>query len=63
LQARYSSDSVALRLPDGSATLPIALSGSGSRYANDSLEFWEHAGTARLTRRGKIIHDRCRPDK
>jgi membrane-bound inhibitor of C-type lysozyme len=61
LRARYFADSVSLRLPEGAATLPIARSASGARYANDTLEFWEHAGEVRLSIRDSVRHQRCRP--
>lgn len=61
--ARYSRDSVALRLPNGTAVLPIARSASGARYANDTLEFWEHAGEARVTQQGKVVLEGCRPER
>jgi membrane-bound inhibitor of C-type lysozyme len=32
-----------------SYTLPSALSGSGARYSDGSVEFWEHQGKATLT--------------
>jgi membrane-bound inhibitor of C-type lysozyme len=60
LHARYSGDSVALRLPRGDATLPVARSASGARYANDTLEFWEHAGEVRLSLRDSVRHEGCR---
>jgi membrane-bound inhibitor of C-type lysozyme len=59
--ATFSNDSVKLRLPDGDATLPIARSASGARYANDTLEFWEHAGEARISRHGAMLLEGCRP--
>lgn len=61
LRARYVADTVLLHLPEGSASLPIARSASGARYANDTLEFWEHAGAARITRRGATLYEECRP--
>lgn len=63
LGARYSGDSVALRLPDGVATLARALSASGARYANDTLEFWEHAGEVRVTQRGRVSYSGCRAER
>jgi len=63
LHARYSADSAILRLPEGTATLPIARSASGARYANDTLEFWEHAGEVRLTRRDSVLHEGCRAEQ
>lgn len=60
IRARYAADSVALQLPAGAARLPLAPSGSGARYANDTLEFWEHAGAARVAERGRVRYDGCR---
>jgi membrane-bound inhibitor of C-type lysozyme len=59
--ATYARDRMTLRLPSGMATLPIARSASGARYANDTLEFWEHAGEARISRAGIVVLDHCRP--
>jgi membrane-bound inhibitor of C-type lysozyme len=59
--ATYGDKQMRLRLPSGSSTLPTALSASGARYANDTLEFWEHQGTARIALRDKAIFDGCRP--
>ena len=40
-------DTVTLTLPDGaSEVLPIAMSGSGARYAAGDREWWEHHGEA-----------------
>jgi len=46
LRAAYNdNDTVTLTLPDGSTdVLPIAVSGSGARYAADNREWWEHQG-------------------
>ncbi|GJG88095.1 hypothetical protein tb265_32760 [Gemmatimonadetes bacterium T265] len=60
LRARYVADSVVLQLPAGTATLPLAPSGSGARYANDTLEFWEHAGAVRVAQRGRARYEGCR---
>jgi membrane-bound inhibitor of C-type lysozyme len=60
LHARYPDDSVALHLPRGDVTLPIARSASGARYANDTLEFWEHAGEVRLSIRDSVRREGCR---
>jgi membrane-bound inhibitor of C-type lysozyme len=57
----YSGDSAKLRLSTGDVTLPHAISASGARYANDTLEFWEHQGEARLSRRDTLLHDGCKP--
>jgi len=41
--------SVSLFLPDGrKVTLPVALSGSGTRYSNEKETFWEHQGIGRF---------------
>jgi membrane-bound inhibitor of C-type lysozyme len=61
VHATFADDSVRLRLPSGDATLPLAMSASGARYANDSLEFWEHAGEARISVRGTAAFEHCRP--
>jgi membrane-bound inhibitor of C-type lysozyme len=63
LGARYAGSSLALRLPTGTAQLRIARSASGARYTNDTLEFWEHAGEARVTRQGRLVYEHCRPDR
>ena len=60
VHATFAHDSVSLRLPSGNATLPVALSASGARYANDTLEFWEHAGEARISTRGTPTFEHCR---
>lgn len=41
----------------GTTTLPIAMSGSGARFANsdESLVFWEHQGEATISKEGKEI--------
>ena len=45
--AAYSNETVTLTLTDGTTkTLPIAVSGSGARYAADGFEWWEHQGEA-----------------
>ena len=39
------ADSVSLTMPNGVAVrLPRAVSGSGARYANERITFWEHQG-------------------
>ena len=60
LRARYVADTVVLRLPAGGARLPLAPSGSGARYANDTLEFWEHAGAVQVAQRGRVRYEDCR---
>jgi membrane-bound inhibitor of C-type lysozyme len=58
LTALYDSqtDSVLLGLADGStARLPRVISGSGARYADDRMIFWEHQGEASLWIGEKLI--------
>lgn len=58
LTASYDmqADTVTLTLPDGATTrLPRAISGSGARYANDLMVFWEHQGTVSLWVNEKLI--------
>ena len=45
----FMDDAALVDLPDGtSVTLPIARSGSGARYTNGSVTYWEHQGTAMI---------------
>lgn len=45
----FMDDAALIDLPDGtSVTLPIALSGSGARYSDGSVTYWEHQGTAMI---------------
>lgn len=47
---------VTLTLPDGfTARLPRAISGSGARYADDRMIFWEHQGEASVWIGEKLI--------
>jgi membrane-bound inhibitor of C-type lysozyme len=58
LTASYDrqTDSVILCMPDGStAKLPLAISGSGARYANDQMIFWEHQGEVSVWIGEKLI--------
>lgn len=58
--ASFNNDSVYLQLPNGDVTLPLAISASGARYANDTLVFWEHQGAARVEHRGHVQYVECR---
>jgi membrane-bound inhibitor of C-type lysozyme len=52
----HQADSVILSLPGGStAILPRAMSGSGARYANDRMIFWEHQGEVSVWIGEKLI--------
>jgi membrane-bound inhibitor of C-type lysozyme len=46
-------NSVRLEIGGSTIVLPIAMSGSGSRYADDMMTFWIKGNSAMLTR-GKI---------
>jgi len=49
IPVRFMEDAALVDLPDGtSVTLPIARSGSGARYTNGTVTYWEHQGTARI---------------
>lgn len=53
VEARFGSAQVVLLLPDGQTiTLPQRLSGSGARFGDDTVEFWNHGDEATLTRTG-----------
>jgi membrane-bound inhibitor of C-type lysozyme len=41
-------------------TLPQARSGSGVRYTNNAVEYWEHQGGARLTGAFGGPYENCR---
>ena len=49
IPVRFMNDAMLMDLPDGtSVTLPLAMSGSGSRYTNGTVTYWEHQRTARI---------------
>lgn len=49
IPVRFMEDAVLIDLPNGtSVTLPIAMSGSGARYTNNTVTYWEHQGTAMI---------------
>ena len=52
----YTNNTVNLKFPDNhSLILPIAVSGSGARYANDRYQWWEHQGEATYSIDGKVV--------
>ena len=52
----YIDNTVNLKFSDNSSLiLPIAVSGSGARYANDRYEWWEHQGEATYSIDGKAV--------
>ncbi len=59
IEAMFNSDSTVTfnHSITGLVTLPIAVSGSGARYANSdqSLVFWEHQGEVTITKDGNQV--------
>jgi len=52
----YTDKTVKLKFSDNnSLILPIAVSGSGARYANDRYQWWEHQGEATYSIDGKVV--------
>jgi membrane-bound inhibitor of C-type lysozyme len=52
----YANNTVRLKFSNGETrVLPIAISGSGARYANDCCEWWEHQGEATYAIDGKAV--------
>lgn len=52
----YTNNTVSLKISDDySLILPIAVSGSGARYANEHHEWWEHQGEARYAIDGTVV--------
>lgn len=52
----YANNTVRLRFDDGEVrVLPIAISGSGARYASACCEWWEHQGEATYALDGKAV--------
>jgi membrane-bound inhibitor of C-type lysozyme len=52
----YTDNTVNLKFSDNSSLiLPIAVTGSGARYANDRYEWWEHQGEATYFIDGKVV--------
>ena len=52
----YANNTVRLKFSNGEIrVLPIAISGSGARYANDCCEWWEHQGEATYAVDGKAV--------
>ena len=47
---RFGDEEVELTLPDGDVALPQLPSGSGARYGNRTIEFWNKGDDATLTR-------------
>ena len=56
LATYFTNNTVILKFSDSSTlALPIAISGSGSRYANENHEWWEHHGEATYSVDGKVV--------
>jgi uncharacterized lipoprotein YbaY/uncharacterized membrane protein len=48
VDAEFADDQAILRYDDEERALPIAMSGSGARYAQDGIEFWSKGNEATL---------------
>ena len=57
VRAEYrNNDTVRLTFSDGQTKiLPIAMSGSGARYADGRAQWWEHQGEATYSVDGKTV--------
>jgi putative lipoprotein len=56
--ATFNEDRVTLKLPTRELTLPLAISGSGARYADATNEFWNKGDDAMFTLEGRVYN--CR---
>lgn len=45
---RFTTEAAQVFAGGQTYTLPHAQSGSGARYTNGTVEYWEHAGSAQL---------------
>ncbi|MGH6612525.1 MAG: MliC family protein [Burkholderiaceae bacterium] len=63
LFARFTQDPQRVNLKHGNRSwrLPIARSGSGARYSNGRVTFWEHQGEATLE--GKRLSLKCKVER
>jgi membrane-bound inhibitor of C-type lysozyme len=54
-----TADTVTVALPDGTVTLPRAVSGSGARYSDGTTTFWNNGDEALVEVNGEIVYDKC----
>ena len=54
--ATFDRDRVTLALPTRELTLPVAVSGSGARYADATNEFWNKGDDATFTLEGRVYN-------
>jgi membrane-bound inhibitor of C-type lysozyme len=54
--ATFDRDRVTLALPSRELTLPVAVSGSGARYADATNEFWNKGDDATFTLEGRVYN-------
>lgn len=61
LDAVFDNDAqtVTVTLPDGTVTLPQTISGSGARYSDDTITFWNKGDEAMVEVNGEIIFEGC----
>jgi putative lipoprotein len=56
---QFEGDTAILTLPDRTLRLPQVLSGSGARYSDGNVTFWNKGDTARLEL-GDRVYESCR---
>lgn len=56
---QYDGDTAVVTLPAGTVRLPQVVSGSGARYSDGNITFWNKGNTARLEV-GDRTYESCR---
>ena len=54
-----AADTVTVTLPDGTVTLPRAVSASGARYSDGTITFWNKGDEALVEVNGEIVYQNC----
>jgi membrane-bound inhibitor of C-type lysozyme len=54
-----AADTVTVTLPDGTVTLPRAVSASGARYSDGTTTFWNKGDEALVEVNGEIVYQNC----
>jgi membrane-bound inhibitor of C-type lysozyme/heat shock protein HslJ len=54
-----TADTVTVTLPDGAVTLPQVVSGSGARYSDGVITFWNKGDEALVEVNGEIVYEAC----